>query len=256
MEHDAERPDVGPLVDRASARLLGAHVGRGAEDDAELGAVRGRHRRRVHERRRAGEVRGGRGARRVHRLGEAEVEDLDLAVRRELDVPGLKVAVNDPLLVRRLERLGDLAGDGQGLLERDRPALQSLGEVFALDELHHERADAVRLLEAVDRGDVRVLKLGEELCLALEAGEALGVGGEHLGEDLDGDLALQLRVGRAVDDPHPALAEGAGDLVGAECRADLHESPRASRSSRAATPARRRSSVQSRAAESAADASR
>ena len=194
--------------------------------------------------------------RRVHRLGEAEVEDLDLAVRRELDVRGLQVAVDDPLLVRRLEGLGDLAGDGEGLVERERAALQPLGEVFALDELHDEGADAARLLEAVDRGDVGVLQLGEELRLALEAGEALGVGGERLGQDLDRDLALQLRVGRPVDDPHAALAERGGDLVRAECRADLHESPRASRSSRAATPARRRSSVQSRAAESAADASR
>ena len=90
------------------------------------------------------------------------------------------------------------------------PALQPLGEVLALDELHDEGADAARLLEAVDRGDVRVLELGEELRLALEAREALGVGGERLGQDLDRDLALQLRVGRAVDDsPIPPSPSGA-----------------------------------------------
>ncbi len=215
VEDDAERPDVGALVDRAAARLLGRHVGRGAEDDAELRPLRGRHRRRVHERRRAREVgRGGAPRGRVHRLGEAEVEDLDLAVGRELDVGGLEVAVDDSLLVRRLERLGDLPRDGEGLVEGERPALQPLGEVFALDELHDEGADAARLLEAVDRGDVGVLQLGQDLRLALETGEAVGVGGERLGQDLDRDLALQLRVGRAVDDAHPALAERGGDLVG------------------------------------------
>ena len=31
VEHAAERPDVGPLVDRLAARLLGTHVRRGAE---------------------------------------------------------------------------------------------------------------------------------------------------------------------------------------------------------------------------------
>ena len=31
VEHAAERPDVGALVDRLTARLLGTHVGRGAE---------------------------------------------------------------------------------------------------------------------------------------------------------------------------------------------------------------------------------
>ena len=44
-------------------------------------------------------------------LGEAEVEDLDLAVRRQLDVGGLEVAVDDALLVGALERLGDLLRD-------------------------------------------------------------------------------------------------------------------------------------------------
>jgi hypothetical protein len=32
-QHDAERPDVGALVDRLSARLLGRHVSRAAQDD-------------------------------------------------------------------------------------------------------------------------------------------------------------------------------------------------------------------------------
>ena len=34
VQHAAERPDVGALVDRLAARLLGAHVGRGAENHA------------------------------------------------------------------------------------------------------------------------------------------------------------------------------------------------------------------------------
>ena len=34
IEHAAERPDIGSLVDRLAARLLGAHVRAGAEDHA------------------------------------------------------------------------------------------------------------------------------------------------------------------------------------------------------------------------------
>ena len=45
VEHDAERPDVGALVDGLAARLLGRHVGGGAEDHARCGAgVRERRR--------------------------------------------------------------------------------------------------------------------------------------------------------------------------------------------------------------------
>ena len=65
---------------------------------------------------------------------------------------------------------------GERLVERQRAAREPLGEVLALDQLHDEGADAARLLEAVDRGDVRVLERGEHLRLALEAREALGVG--------------------------------------------------------------------------------
>ncbi|MBK6407866.1 MAG: hypothetical protein IPF66_24335 [Holophagales bacterium] len=100
--------------------------------------------------------------------------------------------MDDPLLVRLLEGFRDLAGDGEGLVERERPALQPLGEVLARHELHDEGAHAAGLFEAVDRGDVGVLQLGENLRLALEAGEAVRVRRERLREDLDRDLALQL----------------------------------------------------------------
>ena len=56
VEHDAEGPDVGPLVDRAAARLLRRHVGRRAEDDPELRPVHPGQGRRVHQRRRAREI--------------------------------------------------------------------------------------------------------------------------------------------------------------------------------------------------------
>ena len=104
-EERPEGPDVRPLVHPPAARLLGGHVARGPEDHSRLGA-------RLRQRRRLRQVR--RGARgRVPRvgLGQAEVEDLDLAVRRQLDVGGLEVAVDDALLVRFLERLRDLPRD-------------------------------------------------------------------------------------------------------------------------------------------------
>ena len=40
-----------------------------------------------------------------------------------------------------------LAGDLQGLVDRDLPALQALGEVFALDELQGEEERAVDVSE-------------------------------------------------------------------------------------------------------------
>ena len=70
-QHDAEGPDVGAFVHRRAGGLFRTHVGRGAHDDAGPG-------RPAAERGRVGQ-RFGRG--RLERLGEAEVEQLDAAVR-------------------------------------------------------------------------------------------------------------------------------------------------------------------------------
>ena len=73
--------------------------------------------------------------------------------------------------------------------------------------------------EAVDRGDVRMVERREDFGFALEAREPVGVGRERRRQDLDRDLALQLRVGRAIDLAHAAFADLRGDLVDAEARA-------------------------------------
>ena len=52
----------------------------------------------------------------------------------------------------------------------------------------------------------------QHLGFALEAGEALGVGGYRLGQDLDRDFAAQLGVFSAIDLTHAAFAELGGDL--------------------------------------------
>ena len=52
-----------------------------------------------------------------------------------------------------------------------------------------------------------MIERGEHLRLALEAREAIGIGGERLGQDLDRDVAPELRVARAVDLAHPAGPE-------------------------------------------------
>ena len=100
-QQTAERPDVAALIDRLALRLLRTHVGGGAENDAGLCA-------RVGERRRGREIDG---AARIAGFvtGQSEIEHLHLAIGGQRDVAGFEVAVNDPLLVRRFQRVDDLA---------------------------------------------------------------------------------------------------------------------------------------------------
>ena len=56
----------------------------------------------------------------------------------------------------------------------------------------------------------------EELRLALEAGHAFRVGDEQIGEDLDCDVAPELRVMRAIHLAHASGAEWRHDFVRAQ----------------------------------------
>ena len=176
-QHAAERPDVRALVHRLAARLLGAHVRRRAEDHAvtrrrgqvmSVGDVR-------IARRRTSPFEG---------FGQTEVEHFHRAVGAHLDVRGLQIAVDDALLVRGFERVGDLPGDRQRLSERHRPARDPLREILALDQLQHEGLDAVGLLEAVNGADVGMIERGKDARLPLQARQSGGMGPERSREIL------------------------------------------------------------------------
>ena len=125
-----------------------------------------------------------------------------------------------PLLVRRLERLGDLP--------RDRPARSCAPGESGRRRDAARRASRPRpasstsawipsdVLEAVDRRDVRMVQRREQLRLALEARESLGVAREERGQNLDRDVATELGVARPVDFAHAAGAEPGDDRVGSE----------------------------------------
>jgi len=62
---------------------------------------------------------------------------------------------------------------------------------------------AVDLFQPVERGDVRMVQLGEEPRFACEPLETLVVPRKLLRKDFDGDVPLELGVAGAVDDSMP-----------------------------------------------------
>ena len=178
--------DVGAAVDLLAGRLLGAHVDRRADDEA--GARHAVVRRR------------GDGAR------HPEVGHDGVAGEDE-HVGGLDVAVDHAVPVGVGQRVGDLAGDRQRLVDREpRLAPEPVAERLALDERHDVVEDAVGLARVVDREDVRVGEAGRDLDLA---DEPLGAerGGDVAPEDLDRDAPVLPEVLRQVDRRHSASAD-------------------------------------------------
>ncbi len=83
----------------------------------------------------------------------------------------------------------------------------------AAHELHDVEGRAVgQGPDVVDGDHPRVLERGEDAGLAMEpAREIAGIGAGA--QDLQGDVALQLAVVRAIDDSHPAAADLLPQLV-------------------------------------------
>jgi hypothetical protein len=117
---------------------------------------------------------------------------------------------------------GQAVGHAYQELENLSPcALRGLSPVLErapVDELGDQVLTAIELPDVVDRHDVRVVQRGCGLRFALKTAAGSSVG-QVVGQKLDGDRPIQLRVARAVDDAHAALAELAFDTVWPQARA-------------------------------------
>jgi hypothetical protein len=192
-QHDAERVHVAPLVDAVGVELLGGHVSGGAEDGA--GA---RERRHVDAR----------------PPGEAEVEEADGAVPSDHHVVGLHVAVNDALRVGGGERLGQGGAERRRLLGRKgtTPPDRHL-QVLAVHELGDEEEPAGALSPVADLEHRGVADPGQDLDLALEAADPVGVVPLHGAQDLERQRLAGREVGHAEHLAHAAAAEEGIDAV-------------------------------------------
>ncbi len=126
--------------------------------------------------------------------------------------------------VGRLEGLRHLESDPKPFLDWKRATLEALGQVLARHQFHGQEANALFLVQAVDHGDAGMVERRQQLCLAVEARQPLGIGRECLGQYLDRHVAIQRGVPGSPDLAHAARAERAGDLVLAELGAgfDCH----------------------------------
>ena len=200
--HDAaHRVDVEAVIGGMPLGLLGRHVLGGPEDHPRLGQ--------------AGPV----GVVGGDHLRDAEVEHLDevgppLALH-EIDVLRLHVAVDDAVLVRGAQRLGDLHQDRARPRPGDDPLrLEGAPEILAVEVLHRDVDQPLRRLPEVgDVDHVLVADARGALRLLQEARDQIGPAGQILEQDLERDLLLDERVLREVDAAHPPLADLAQDPV-------------------------------------------
>jgi hypothetical protein len=217
-QYAPERPDICPLIDGSSARLLRGHVGGGAKNDAGLRRMN-RQRRRIHRGR-------GRSGGRVNGLRQSKVEHLHCSVGTDLDVRRLEIAMDDAVIVRSFESFGDLPGNRESFINRQSGSRLPVPgsrrdqrrEILALDELHHQCSHTTGLFEPVDVRDVWMIQRRQHLRFATEARQTIRIVGDRRQQHLDRHVAIQLRIARAIHLAHPAGTERRHDFVGTEFR--------------------------------------
>ncbi len=124
--------------------------------------------------------------------------------------------MDDSGLVRPGEPVGDLHGEIEKLLHRERSGREQIAERLALHELHRDVGQRIGAADLVDGDDVRMVEGRHRARFFLEASDAIGLGGHLLGQDLERHVAVQPRVARPVDVAHPAGAQPSADRVYAE----------------------------------------
>ena len=107
-----------------------------------------------------------------------------------------------------VQRVGDLDGVPQSLVERQGTFLQPVGQRLTLEVLHDQEVDPVLFTDVMERADVRMIQARDRTGLALEALLELGMVGEVSRKHFDGDGAIEPGVFGFVDFSHSARTDG------------------------------------------------
>ena len=129
--------------------------------------------------------------------------------------------------MRLVERISDLDGNRQRVVEGERPFLESRRERFAIEVRHDQIVRAIDDPDVVDTADVRMVKRGDSARLALETCPQVRIACERTAQNLDRNRAIESRVAGFVDLAHPAITQRGDDFIGTEPGAgrEGHETP-------------------------------
>ena len=108
--------------------------------------------------------------------------------------------------------------------ERYGSARDAVSQRLAVDQFEHQRLDTIGVLESVNRADVGMIQRGQHPRFSLEARAPLSIAREYGGQHLDGDLAAELGIARAIDLTHAPGTKLRQDPIRADVAPDQIQS--------------------------------
>lgn len=126
------------------------------------------------------------------------------------DVLGLNVAVNEALIMKKVQSIGDLLEDAHAPFKLDRAALKYGTEIRPVDEFHYEVQPALINSRVVQLDDVLMIDTGHHLNLTMKASTRIRVVLEMRSQQLESHLAMKLLIDGSIYNAHAAGADATG----------------------------------------------
>ena len=157
----------------------------------------------------------------IEQLGDAEVEQLDLAGAVHQHIAGLQVAMNDEVLVRAGHRLADLDEQREAQIHIRPCAFAPRRQRFAFDLFQYQAQAAIRQGQGFDEaGDMRIVQALQRALFVVREVRILALV-EALTQHLECHLFTRGLRMRRIDFAHAAASEQAIDDVVADPVSDL-----------------------------------
>ena len=213
---DSQRKHVAGAAGRLTASLFGRHVGQRACRPAGIGpGFIPRENPDSECPRNGGRKRAGNPRR--QQAGQAEVDDLHLAVRAGHDVFGFDVSVDDTGGMGGRQRHGGLADESRQLVG-PRATCDQPAKCLAFDQLHDDERSSVVLAQGMDRTDAGMVEGRCRAGFPQEPRQLIGGARIIIANQLDGDVAAQTGFAGLIDDSHAAAPDRLHDLVAGHAR--------------------------------------
>jgi hypothetical protein len=147
------------------------------------------------------------------RAGQAEVGNFGRAVLGQQDVVGRQVAVHDAPQMGRVDRASQRLHQLGRLARRLRLACDALRQAASLDQLERQKRLPVHLADVIQRHDVRMRQLGDDLGFVAKAGQLFRRRVFVVPQRLDGHQPIERSLPRPIDHAHASQSENAQRLV-------------------------------------------